>query len=302
MFFSKGGEAGGMILPEFDVLVPDSLEQAATLLDQYGPEGAMVMAGGTDLIVRMKEGALRPGKIILLEKIESLKGISSSKKTIRIGALTTFGEIIHSEEIRKKAPLLADACRNIGAPQLWHRGTIGGNIANASPCADAVTALVALEAEAILVSKRGERRLPLNRCFKGPKETFFHSSEILTYMEFAIPEEPQNCFYLSLGQRKALAIHKLSVACQMVFNENGTVQKACVAYGAVAPTVLRGKKVERYLKGKKLTSVVLAHSAGLAELEVSPIDDIRSTAEYRRRMTGVLLRRGLESLINKNAK
>jgi len=291
-----------MHLPDFNLRIPESLKEAVELLSRYGPDGAIVLAGGTDLIVRMKEGAIRPGKIVLLEKIQSLKGISSSEKTIRIGSRTTFREIISSEEIRKKAPLLASACGNIGSPPLRNRGTIGGNIANASPCADAVTALVALEAKAFLVSKSGERSLSLDKCFKGPKETNFRSSEILTHVEFAIPEEPQNCFYLSLGQRKALSINKLSVACQMSFNAGGAVQKARVAYGAVAPTVLRGIKVETYLKGKKLVPPVLDHSLALAESEVMPIDDIRSSAKYRRKMIGVLLRRGLESLIKINEK
>ena len=288
-----------MHLPDFNVRIPESLKEAVELLSRYGPDGAIVLAGGTDLVVRMKKGAAKPDIVILLEKIESLKGISSSENTIRIGARTTFEEIISSEEIRKKAPLLAKACENIGSPPLRNRGTIGGNIANASPCADAVTALVALEAKAFLISKSGERSLPLNQCFKGPKETNFLSSEILTHVEFAIPAETQNCFYLALGQRKALSINKISVACQMAFNTGGAVQKARVAYGAVAPTVLRGMKVERYLKGKKLTSDVLSHAASLAEKEAKPIDDIRSTAEYRRMMTGVLLRRGLESLMKK---
>jgi len=288
-----------MHLPDFNVRIPESLKEAVELLSRYGPDGAIVLAGGTDLVVRMKEGAAKPDIVILLEKIESLKGISSSDNTIRIGARTTFEEIIKSEEILKKVPLLAKACENIGSPPLRNRGTIGGNIANASPCADAVTALVALEAKAFLISKSGERSLPLNKCFKGPKETNFLSTEILTYIEFAIPEQPQNFFYLALGQRKALSINKISVACQMAFNTCGTVQKIRVAYGAVAPTVLRGIKVETYLKGKKLTSVVLSHAASLAEKEAKPIDDIRSTAEYRRKMTGVLLRRGLESLMKK---
>ncbi len=291
-----------MILPEFEILSPDSVSEAAVLLDQYGPEGALVMAGGTDLVVRMKEGALRPGKIILLEKIESLKGISSSDSVIRIGARTTFEEIIKSEIIRDKAPLLASACGNIGSPSLRNRGTIGGNIANASPCADAACALAALEAKVFLVSKRGERCLPLEKCFKGPKETNFRTAEILTHVEFPIPEQPEKCFYLALGQRKALSINKLSVACQMAFASSGKVQKARVAFGAVAPTILRGKRVEKYLKGKPPIPPIIDNAVTLAELDVMPIDDIRSTAKYRRKMTGVLLRRGLEALATRNEK
>ena len=285
-----------MFLPEFDVLAPETLEQALEMLDQYGPDGARVMSGGTDLVIRMKEGAIRPGKIILLEKIESLKGISLAGKGIRLGARTSFEEIIASEEIRTKVPLLAAACRNVGALQLRCRGTIGGNIANASPCADGVCGLVALEAEVLLASRSGERRLPLAKCFKGPKETVFRSCEILTHVEFAIPEQPRNFFYLALGQRKALAINKISVACQAALDQRGRIQKARVAYGAAAPTILRGLKVERYLKGRALNTGTRAHAVSLAEKEVLPIDDIRSTAEYRGKMTGVLLRRGLESL------
>jgi CO/xanthine dehydrogenase FAD-binding subunit len=285
-----------MYLPDFDARTPKTLNEAADLLSRYGPDGAMVLAGGTDLLVRMKEGIAKPRIVIILEKIDEIKGIKASKGKIRIGSAVTFEEIVRSDIIQSKAPVLAMACEKIGSPQIRNRGTIGGNIANASPCADSVPALAVLEAKVVLASKSGKRKVPVIECFRGPKENAFRADEIISHIEFSAPKKPDHSFYLEKGQRKALSITKLSVAGQIEIDAKGAVKKARIAYGAVAPTVIRGYAVERFLQGKTLSPDVLKQAETLAQKEVKPIDDIRSTKEYRREVTGVLLRRGLESL------
>ena len=288
-----------MILPEFRVMAPENLYEALDLLDGYGPEGAMVLAGGTDLLVRMKEGSLRPSTVIVLDKVPDLDFIEMSLDKIRIGAMTTFDQVISSDIIRDYAPVLWSAAQSLGSPQLRNRATIGGNICNGSPCADSLPPLYVLDAVAILESADGERRLPIEKCFKGPKETVFNRNELLTAVEFAIPAQSANSFFFASGQRKALAITKISVAGQFNFVE-GVVQMARIAYGSVAPTVLRGAAVEEYIQWQSLSQETIQKSVSLCRNEIKPIDDIRSTADWRREATGVLLQRGLELLAEKN--
>jgi len=289
-----------MFLPDFQAFVPTNLDDALALLNKHGAEGAMPLAGGTDLIVRMKEGTLRPRILILLDRIPRLGIIETTGGRIRIGALATFDLLMRSDVLHTSAPILIESAGNVGSPQIRNRGTIGGNIANASPSADTIPALYVLEAEVILKSVSDERRLPITNCFKGAKESMLCSNEILTYIEFPIPKQPENFFYLTSGQRRALSINKLSVAGQISLAMDGTVTDARIAYGAVAPTVLRSVSVEEFLKGKTLTLDVLEKASELAQGEIRPIDDIRSTAEWRRQVTGVLLKRGLASLVAKN--
>ncbi|HOE63657.1 MAG TPA: xanthine dehydrogenase family protein subunit M [Candidatus Sumerlaeota bacterium] len=288
-----------MILPEFRVMAPENLYEALDLLDGYGPEGAMVLAGGTDLLVRMKEGSLRPSTVIVLDKVPNLDFIEMSADKIRIGAMTTFDQVISSDIIRDYAPVLWSAAQSLGSPQLRNRATIGGNICNGSPCADSLPPLYVLDAVAILESANGERRLPIEKCFKGPKETVFYRNELLTAVEFAIPAQSANSFFFASGQRKALAITKISVAGQFNFIE-GVVQMARIAYGSVAPSVLRGAAVEEYIQWQSLSQETIKKSVSLCRNEIKPIDDIRSTADWRREATGVLLQRGLELLAEKN--
>lgn len=285
------------MLPDFDVAMPASLEDALKEISGSKNSSAMFMAGGTDLIVRMKDGELSPQKIVCLDRIQGLDQISENDGIIRIGAAVTFRTIIRSELIREKAPELHLAAKNVASPQIRSQATIAGNIANASPCADSLAPLCVLEAELVLQSLSGARRLPVNNCFRGPKENCFDHGEIITQIEFPVPEQPQNAFYLSVGQRKAMSINKLSVAGRILTDKDGAVRKCRFAYGAVAPTVMRGRGAEEFLLGKKLSPETIANCASIASQEVKPITDIRSTMEYRRNITGVLMKRGLTSLI-----
>ncbi len=277
--------------------MPETLEEALGLLEAHGREGARVLAGGTDLLVNMNSGAYRPKMVIALDRIAGMDGIEMSDGKIRVGGRTTFNAILRSDEIRVCAPVLHSAVRNIGSPQIRSRATIGGNISNASPCADSLPALCVLGATVTLTCCHGTRVLPIEDCFRGPKETVFHANEILTGLEFPIPGQPECGFYLAMGQRNAVAITKLSVAGQFEIGEDGTVQDAKIAFGAVAPTVVRGLAVEEYLKGRRITPEVLEECAALAIEATKPITDIRSTEEYRHTVTALLLNRGLESLV-----
>ena len=216
-----------------------------------------------------------------------------------LGAAVTMNEVATHPAILAHYRMLADACETVGSYQLRNRATIGGNICNGSPCADSLPPLYVLDAVAILESANGERRLPIEKCFKGPKETVFYRNELLTAVEFAIPAQSANSFFFASGQRKALAITKISVAGQFNFIE-GVVQMARIAYGSVAPSVLRGAAVEEYIQWQSLSQETIKKSVSLCRNEIKPIDDIRSTADWRREATGVLLQRGLELLAEKN--
>ncbi len=285
-----------MLLPDFELMAPESLDEALEFLEQYGPDGAKLMSGGTDLLVRVKEGTSRPHVIIMLDKVEGLNAIESADGCIHIGGGATYEQIIKSDLLNVSAPVLVMAAREVGSPQIRTRGTLAGNIANASPAGDTFPALYVLDAEVVLVSRLRKRRIPIADFFKGPGKTALWANDIISAIGFRTPAQPANAFFQKIGQRRTLRIAKLSVAGQLEFEDDGAVSKARIAYGAVAPTVIRGKEVEEYLCGKQLTPDVLDEAAALACKEVRPIDDIRSTAEYRREVTGVLLKRGLTSL------
>jgi xanthine dehydrogenase FAD-binding subunit len=285
-----------MFLTDFDVLAPDSLDEALKMINRFGPDGAMLMAGGTDLLVRMKDNSSQPSKIIILDKIPGLDIIEIFGDSIRIGTAVTFDQILKSDIIKTHAPLLIKAANDVASPQVRARATIGGNIANASPSADSLPPFYVLCAEVVLKSETGERIIPIEKCFSGPKKNIFMRNEMITSIELPIPTQPQNTFFNALGQRKAMAITKLSVAGLLEIGNDDTIKVARIAFGAVAPTVIRGEKVEEYLKGKHLTPDVIEEAARIAEEEVKPITDIRSTKEYRQKISGVLLKRGLESI------
>lgn len=255
------------------------------------------LAGGTDLVVRLKEGRYPDDDLLVLEKVQELKFIRETATQIIIGPLTTHAEIIESPLIHTHIPLLAQGSATVGAVQIKNRGTLGGNIGTASPAGDTLPPLFALEAVIVTASVNGERKIPVDEFFTGPGKTALAANELVVAVE--IPKCPANRkgIYLKLGQRKALAISVADMALLATRRDDGIYDNVRIAFGSVAPTVVRARQTEKILSGKKWTADFAIPVAQNAWKEVVPITDIRSSDAYRRDMAVALLKQGLYELM-----
>ena len=252
-----------------------------------------VIAGGTNLIPQIKEKLKSPDFLIDVGDLQELSQIKEENGVITIGAGTTIADIASSEIIKSKSPILASAARQLGNPLIRNRATIGGNIADASPAADTAPPLLALEAFLCLESEGGEQReVPLDQFFTGPNQTVMKENEVITKICFKEPEDPINGAYIKLGLRNAMAISVVSVAVMLKI-EKGVCRKARIALGSVAPRPVRAYGVEKSLEGKELNRDVIEASANEVSKDISPISDIRASAEYRQHTSSVLLKRAI---------
>ena len=270
------------------VYVPECLN----LLERF-PD-AKILAGGTDLLVRLKDEINQPD-IIDISHIKELKGINDLDGKIKIGALTTFSEIIESKIVAENADVLVRAVEMIGSPQIKNRGTIGGNIANASPAGDSIPPLFVLEAEIEIAGMNYSRIVPIKDFFKGPGKSVLNNNEIISAVLIPKNKEWHSAF-VRLGQREALAISKVSLALLIKIKDD-KIEEARISLGAVAPTVIRATATEHALSNRKLDEI--SDVTEIIREEVSPISDIRSIAEYRKEMCRELLEQAIR-IINNN--
>jgi len=271
------------------VLRPTDLAGALLLLAQE--PGAVPWAGGTDLMVALKNGTV-PTVAVDLWRIDSLRGIRFAGDRLVLGPLTTHAELAGSEIVQRYAPALAQSAAQVGSPQIRNRGTVGGNLVHASPAADTVGPLFTHDAELVLASTRGSRIVPVAKFALGPGRTVREPDELLTEIRLVPAQTGDIGFFRKLGQRKALACAKVSVAVRAGVTQ-GRFAFVRIALGAVAPTVIRAEEAEAALTGKPVGEDTVWSAEELVQSAARPIDDLRSDAEYRRRMTGVLFRRGL---------
>jgi CO/xanthine dehydrogenase FAD-binding subunit len=257
-----------------DLLEPRSLTDALKMLSSEGP--LVPMAGCTDLYVALNFGTLRPTRFLNLWRLDALRGIKTHGTTLRIGALTTYTEIIESGVIRRRLPMLSAAAREIGGLQIQNRGTIGGNVANASPAGDTLPVLLAVDAVVVLRSASGTRRVPMPSFFTGYRQTAARPDELI--VAFEIPAIRGRQWFRKVGTRAAQAIAKIVVA--GVWDTEPRL-----AIGSVAPTALRLTRTEETLAG----GASLADAQAIMQTEIAPIDDVRSTADYRRQVAANLL-------------
>ena len=257
-----------------DLLEPRSLTDALKMLSSEGP--LVPMAGCTDLYVALNFGTLRPTRFLNLWRLDALRGIETHGTTLRIGALTTFTEIIKSGMIRRRLPMLIAAAREVGGVQIQNRGTLGGNVANASPAGDTLPVLLAVDAIVVLRSVSGTRRVPMTSFYTGYRQTVARPDELI--VAFEVPAVRGRQWFRKVGTRAAQAIAKIVVA--GVWDT-----KPRLAIGSVAPTPLRLSQTEEALG----TGASLADAQDLLQREIAPIDDLRSTAEYRRQVAANLL-------------
>ncbi len=258
---------------------PQSLNEALTLLTEHHGS-ARIVAGGTDVIVELSRGIKPTGTLIDITAVPGLRRIAMHDSMISLGGLTTHNDVVASALCREQALPLAQACWEIGAPQIRTRGTVAGNLVTASPANDTITPLIALDAELVLVSTRGERVLRLDAFYLGVRRTALAQDEIVREIRFPALRDNQRGRFVKLGLRRAQAISVIDAAVVLTL-DGDTVTDARIALGSLAPTIVRAREAEAFLAGTLLTTETAAHAATLACAEVSPIDDIRGSAAYR---------------------
>jgi carbon-monoxide dehydrogenase small subunit/xanthine dehydrogenase small subunit len=269
---------------------PRTLAEALTLLAEHGDQ-LYCVAGGTDILVKAKDGHYSTRALFDIFMIRELHGIEERNGNIWFGSMTTHDELVRSPLIQKYAPALVAGCAIIGGPQIRNRGTVGGNLGNASPAADAVPPLYTLETTVELVSLKGKRTIPIEQFFVGPGKTVLERGELIAGLYFPKRDHLKGAF-LRLGQRQAQAISKVSLGLSAQ-SENGAFKYLRIALGAVAPTVIRAYKTEEVLLKGGRNPKTLAKAKQLIKQEARPIDDLRSSREYRQEMCAVLLERAL---------
>jgi CO/xanthine dehydrogenase FAD-binding subunit len=274
-------------LPAFDLRAPATLAEVLELLARE-PGVWHPFAGGTDLMVLLEAGKLTDKRFISLWHLDDLRGITVDANTVTVGALTTYSEVLRHPLLQTEFPLLCEAARETGGIATQNRGTIGGNIANASPAADTPPALLAYDAEIELISSSGSRAVPYDRFHTGYKKMDLGPTELIRAVR--LPRGRSNWIesYRKVGTRRAQAISKVCFAAAADVTD-GTIHQIRLAFGSVAPAVIRARNAERALEGRALGDVsVPAVRAALAS-DIAPIDDMRSTAHYRGEVAGRLL-------------
>lgn len=276
-------------------LAPSSLEQAAEYLQRSGE--VTILAGGTDLMPQSQGGRLNIKHTLMnIHRIPELKGITMAGAEIRIGALATITEIMQSELIRKHLPILVEACDHFASDQIRNAATLGGNICNASPAGDMLIPLLVLDAELEFASKPNgslsRRRLPLTEFFVGPGKTRRAPSELLAAVRIGLPPAHHYARFFKFGTRPALDISTVSIGIAGTLTD-GALSNVRVAFGAVAPVPMRAPRTERALEGKRLDAAAIETIAAVAREEVTPIDDIRATAWYRKELIHNITKRML---------
>jgi len=276
-------------LQGFEYAEPTTLEEAIDTL--ANSEGARILAGGTDLVLGMRERKFEPRIVVNIKRIPGLDRVQIGEHgDLRIGALATINAIDSSERVRTAFPILATAAHSLGSYQIRNRATVGGNLCNASPAADTAPPLVALGAVVKIAGPREDRIVKLEDFFVGPGKTVLSKSEIL--VEIVVPGTPEGSYgaYLKHGPRNAMDIATVNAAlmCTLSGHRCGDAR---IVLGSVAPTPMRARKAEEAIRGKPVDEDTVRKAAELASEECSPISDVRASAEYRRAMVKAVVRR-----------
>jgi xanthine dehydrogenase iron-sulfur cluster and FAD-binding subunit A len=273
---------------------PADLDEALALLAQYGAQ-ARIVAGGTDLLLEIERGQRAPAVLIDITRIPGLDNVSLAHGIVHIGPLVTHNQVVASALLVEVAYPLARACWEVGAPQIRNRGTVAGNLLTASPANDTIAPLRALDARVTLRSRRGERCLPLADFFLGVRRTALAPDEMLVDISFPAAAPGERGTFIKLGLRQSQAISVVNVAALLAFDD-GKVRRARLAYGSVAPTIVRAAAAAAFLAGKELDEATIHEAGRLAAAAVRPIDDIRAPGAYRSDMVDVLTERALRQL------
>jgi len=257
---------------------------------------AVILAGGTDLMVRIHSGAPAPACLVDISRLDALRSIGVDADRVRIGAAVPCSDLLASDPVREHLPLLTGVLRRLGSVQIRNRATLGGNLANASPAADSAIPLLLYDAELSLAGPGGTRIVPIGSFFTGPGRTVLRQGEYIREISIPIPAEPPCGFFHKVGRRRALTIAIASVGALVVL-EAGRVIAVRLAAGSVAPTPLRLRGLEDALVGRPLTEEQIAAARTAAAAEIAPISDVRATADYRRTVVSELVARALRRVL-----
>jgi len=281
-------------LPDFDLVVAPDLPSALTLLSNG--ESWRPMAGGTDIMVLFNAGRLPYRRLVSIAKLPELNAVSVSPDSVAIGAGVSYSAIQQNPILQAEFPLVCLAASWTGSPANQNRGTLGGNIVNASPAADSLPALLVYDAELELVSLQGSRRIPYSQFHTGYKAMQIRSDELLATIHLPRPRGTLKQYARKVGTRRAQAISKVcfNAAAQM---DSSIIKSIRIALGSVAPTPLRCHQLETVLTGQPVTAALIAHAREVIAKEIQPIDDIRSTSHYRSLVTQNLLSEFLSQLL-----
>lgn len=285
-----------MVLPKFEYLVPKTLDEATMLLSELGA-GAKIMAGGTDIIPPMRDKVLKADYLIDIKHIPGLDYISyDEKEGLKIGALAKLYDIQTSKLVKQKNPSVAQAAKYVASTQIRHKGTMVGNICNASPSCDTAPILIAQNATILVHGPEQDRQIPAGQFFKGVKKTYLEHNEIVTGIVIPPLQENEHAAYIKHSVRKAMDLAIVGVAAWVKMDGNVCVD-ARITLGAVAITPVRAPSAEKVLIGKELTDEVIAEAGLAAMSDCKPISDVRASAEYRHDMVRVFTKRAIKKAL-----
>jgi CO/xanthine dehydrogenase FAD-binding subunit len=281
-------------LPDYELRVPSNLDEALRRMADE-PGAWRPFAGGTDLMVLLEAGKLEHKRYLSIQHLPELRGIEATDDQITLGALTTYTQVQADAILREEFPMLCEAASLTGGVAIQNRGTIGGNIANASPAADSLPALLVYEAELELVSASGSRWIGYQVFHTGYKTTIMRQDELIKAVRLPRTTKGWRQHTRKVGTRKAQAISKVCFA-GMAKMDGDEIKEIRLAYGSVAPVPVRASKTEAVLKNRKIDMAAIKDSRAELAAELTPIDDMRSTAEYRLRVGANLLEEFLKRL------
>jgi len=288
---------------DYDFLVASSVEKALDYLDEF--ENVMIIAGGTDVLVNIHNKSKRLPNIAHLLNINSiniLKYIHSLDHHVEIGPLITHSELIAEPIIGKRFPILLQAASNIGSTQIRNRGTIGGNICNASPAADLLPPLLALNAELVLTGKQEERIVPLKNFLTAPYKTILRQQELLTKIRIPIYDKDYHMHFQKIGRRKALSISRLSLAVVVKIDEKGIFQDTRVVPGSATPYPQHLQEVEKMINGQSIHQINLEEVSRLTSKELVSITGTRWSTPYKKPVICTLVQRAIKQIIKEKTK
>lgn len=276
---------------------PKTKEELINILEKHDEE-LTVIAGGTDLLVENYKNLYQIEKWLDLNWMESFKEIKFFDDKVEIGSMVTYERLVKLEQIKENFPVIQEAAADVGSPQIRSRGTIGGNIVTSSPAGDLLPPILVYDAKVKLISKNGERIVDANEFFTGPKQNVLDSGEIVEKIILPLEDNESRGAWVKVGKRKALVISSISLALNLVLNNDNKIMDAKLCIGSAAPVPLRIDKAEKSLKNEKINKINIDEVAMIVSDEISPIDDIRGTAAYRRKVAFNITKNALQEVIN----
>jgi CO/xanthine dehydrogenase FAD-binding subunit len=286
------------MIKELEYHAARDLKEALELAEQFGPR-KLFLSGGTDVTVRLKEGLVREDVVVDLSRVAELRFVREESGIVHVGACATHADLSASPIVRQHGCALALAASRVGGPQIRNMGTVGGNVANASPAGDTIPALIVLDAVVSIASRTGTRDVPIIDFFTGPGRSVLAAEELVTELHFPATGPSELTGFGKLGSRQAMTISTANVAFYFRIGDNRRIVEARIAFGSVAPTVVRAHKTEQMFcqLPPVLSWDAIRGAAQMAWKEVAPIDDLRATAVYRKEaVVGLLAEAAYEVL------